>query len=50
MPVRPRKNESKTDFIQRCIGKETDSGRDQDQAVAICYDIWNRKKKKDTSV
>ncbi len=43
MPVRPRKNETQAEFIQRCVKVEIDSGKDQDQAVAICYSIWEKK-------
>lgn len=48
---RPKKGESKEQFISRCIaylvGKE---GKDQAQATAICYSLWeqyqkNRRKK-----
>lgn len=46
MPIKPRKNESKNDFIQRCVGVEVNSGKPQDQAVAICYDVWRRHKRK----
>lgn len=36
----PRKNESKSDFVSRCM-KETFVGdRPQDQAVAICMSYW----------
>lgn len=50
MPIKPRKDESKNDFIPRCVGVEVGAGREQAQAVAICYDIWKRHKrrKKDT--
>ena len=46
MPVKPRKNESKNDFIQRCVGVEIGSGREQTQAVAVCYSIWKKHKRK----
>jgi len=47
MPVRPRKNETRDEFVSRCIGVEVGSGKEQDQAAAICFDIWNRRKKKE---
>lgn len=46
MPMKPRKNESKNDFIQRCVPAEVSSGRDQAQAVAICYSIWKKHRRK----
>lgn len=46
MPMKPRKNESKNDFIQRCVPAEVNSGRDQSQAVAICYSIWKQHRRK----
>ena len=51
MPMKPRKNESKNDFIQRCVSEETNSGYDQTQAVAICYNIWREHhRKKDAEI
>jgi hypothetical protein len=48
MPVKPGKNESKDDFIQRCVSAEVSAGYEQTQAVAICYSIWKeRQRKKD---
>lgn len=46
MPMKPRKNESKNDFIQRCVSVETNAGREQTQAVAICYSIWKKHRRK----
>lgn len=46
MPVKPRKNESKNDFIQRCVSVEVNAGYDQAQAVAICYSIWRKHRRK----
>ena len=42
MPMKPRKNESKDDFIQRCVSTEVSNGYDQPQAVAMCYSIWKK--------
>lgn len=44
MPVEPRKNESKEEFVQRCIGEEIGRGHEQSQAVAICYSKWRERK------
>jgi len=48
MPMKPKPGESQSDFSARCVpdmmgpdGKK----RDQDQAVAICLDIWRNKDK-----
>lgn len=46
MPMKPRKNESKNDFIQRCVSTEVGNGREQTQAVAICYSIWKKHRRK----
>ena len=46
MPV-PKKGENKKDFISRCIPIVINEGTtdDSSQAAAICYSIWERKKK-----
>jgi len=41
--VEPKADESKDDFIGRCIGVEVGNGYDQDQAAAICYTKWDKK-------
>lgn len=46
MPIKPKKNESKNDFIQRCVGAEVSSGYEQAQAVAICYNEWKKHRRK----
>lgn len=46
MPMKPRKNESKNDFIQRCVSAEVGAGYEQTQAVAICYSIWKKHRRK----
>lgn len=45
MPV-PRKDESKDDFIGRCIPyvKKEGTAKDNSQAVAICNSIWKKNK------
>ena len=51
MPIpTPGKEESKEDFISRCIASEIDAGVEKDQAAAICYQKWDDKssKSKDT--
>jgi hypothetical protein len=36
MPIEKKEGESKDDFISRCISTEIESGKEQDQAYAIC--------------
>ena len=44
MPT-PNKGESKEDFVSRCIPIMKKEGREQGQAIAICYSIWRNKDK-----
>jgi HK97 family phage prohead protease len=37
---KPGKDESKEDFLKRCIPMLIDEGKDKDQAVAICHQLW----------
>lgn len=41
MPIDKNPGESKEDFISRCISVEIKSGKEQDQAAAICYAKWD---------
>jgi len=41
--VNPGKKENKDEFIQRCMEVEVGSGKDQDQAYAICIAKWKNK-------
>jgi hypothetical protein len=43
MPIKPKPNESESDFMSRCIATERDAGKPQDQAVAICLTAWAKK-------
>jgi len=36
MPIEKKEGESKDDFISRCMSKEIEAGKEQDQAYAIC--------------
>ena len=45
IPV-PKNNETKSDFIKRCIPYVIKEGKSKDQSVAICYSIWKNKNKK----
>ena len=41
--VEPSPNESKEDFLPRCISYVINEGKDSEQAVAICSNIWEQK-------
>jgi len=41
--VKPSANESENDFIERCIPQLINEGKDQEQAIAICYSYWEGK-------
>ena len=46
MPT-PRRGESRQDFVGRCIGElVSGEGRSQEQAAAICFDIWRSRNKR----
>ena len=36
MPIDKKPNESREEFMARCIPIEIRAGKDQDQAIAIC--------------
>jgi hypothetical protein len=38
--VKPQGGESEDEFLNRCIPAMLDEGRDQDQAVAMCYSMY----------
>src|SRR5215207_8353769 len=42
MPMTPGADESEDDFMSRCMSDMTE-GHDQDQAVAICMNIWRER-------
>ena len=48
MPT-PRKKEKKNKFISRCISQVVDEGKDSKQAQAICFSLWENRKKKSKS-
>ena len=45
--VEPSQGESEAEFIPRCIDYVVGEGKDQDQAAAICYDIWKGRSMQD---
>jgi HK97 family phage prohead protease len=45
MPMKPGKDESQSEFTSRCVPEMMGDGkRDQEQAVAICLQIWRDEK------
>jgi HK97 family phage prohead protease len=50
MPMKPHKGESESEFMSRCVPEMIGSGenkRPQEQAVAICIDLWKNRDKTD---
>jgi hypothetical protein len=45
MPIEINKGETEDQFVSRCIGEEVSSGKENDQAVAICYSKWREEHK-----
>ena len=41
----PKEDENKKDFMKRCIPYLIHEGREQKQAIAICYSIWGKENK-----
>ena len=41
--VEPNPNESEDEFISRCVPILINEGKDNEQAVAICYSYWEGK-------
>lgn len=39
----PKKGESKKDYMKRCVPHLKGEGKDQDQAVAVCLSMWDRR-------
>lgn len=39
MPLNKIEGENKDEFVSRCIRKEIEAGKEQDQAAAICYSV-----------
>jgi hypothetical protein len=44
MPIKPKSNETRDQFISRCIEIEITAGYDTPQAAAICYSKWREEK------
>ena len=40
--MNPASGEGEKAFVSRCIEHEVSKGRDQDQAVAMCYAMWDK--------
>jgi len=41
---KPRPNETKDDYISRCVGVLINEGKQQNQAVAICNSMYEQDK------
>jgi hypothetical protein len=43
---RPRQNETKSEFLTRCVPFVLEEGtaKNQEQAVAICHSLWEQSK------
>nr|NIV97955.1 hypothetical protein [Candidatus Saccharibacteria bacterium]NIW78253.1 hypothetical protein [Calditrichia bacterium] len=53
MPLpKPKKNESKDEFITRCMGNKSmqEEFEDNDQRLAVCNDLWEKNKYKRTKI
>jgi len=45
MPIpNPKAYQTKDEFLQECMEVEVGSGKDQDQAFAICNSVWSESK------
>lgn len=42
---KPTSDESRSDYMKRCVPMLIDEGKDKDQAVAICSSMWEQAKK-----
>jgi len=47
--VEPRSGESEDEFIGRCIPVIMDEGKPQEQAIAMCYSMWEQNMSVDTT-
>jgi hypothetical protein len=47
MPKPPKKGESKSDFMKRCVPFVKNEGYEDKRAVAICYSMWRKKHPED---
>jgi hypothetical protein len=44
----PRGGEKQNEFVSRCIKQARDDGKEQEQAVGMCENIWREAKKSET--
>ena len=42
MPIRKSKNESKNEYVSKCISEEVKKGHPQNQAIAMCQSMWEK--------
>jgi hypothetical protein len=43
MVMEPKADESKDEFVSRCVSYEVGNGKEQDQALGMCYTIYDEK-------
>tara|TARA_R110000782_G_C14570738_1_gene387329 strand:+ start:54 stop:341 length:288 start_codon:yes stop_codon:yes gene_type:complete len=43
MPVNVKSGESEQEFVQRCVPIEIGAGKGEEQAIAICYSIYQNR-------
>lgn len=43
MKIEPNADETKEDFVSRCVSYEMGQGKEQDQALGMCYAIYEEK-------
>ena len=43
MPINIKRGESEKEFISRCIPIEIGYGKGEEQATAICYNVWQNR-------
>lgn len=43
MVMEPKADESKDEFVSRCVSYEVGNGKEQDQALGMCYAIYDEK-------
>ena len=48
--VKPKEGETESEFIPRCVSYMVGEGKDQEQAVAICYSMYENKMRKEFAI
>lgn len=50
MPINPKKNEGKQDFLKRCTIDETSNGKSSKAAYAACNSVWDNERNQRASL